>query len=122
MKLRRPTDFLILEALTEHGRNVATNLAHHTGKSRKNVNTRMPVLADYELVRKIGPAEHSGLYEVTDTGRVALQHRDSYDDVEDFAELVRSRELTDDTITMSDAAEAETDTNGRCSQEKYSSR
>lgn len=117
MKLRRPTDFLILEALTEHGRNVATNLAHHTGKSRKNVNTRMPVLADYELVRKIGPAEHSGLYEVTDAGRVALQHRDSYDDVEDFAELVRSRELTDDTITVSDAAEAETDTNGRCSQE-----
>lgn len=90
MKLRRPTDFLVLEALADHGRNVATNLAHHTGKSRKNVNTRMPVLADYGLVRKIGPAEHSGLYEITDSGRVALSLRDRYDQVEDFGELIRS--------------------------------
>jgi len=117
MKLRRPTDFLILEALAEHGRNVATNLAHHTGKSRKNVNTRMPVLADYGLVRKIGPADHSGLYELTDAGRVALQHRDSYDEVDDFAELVRSREPADTTVTMSDATDADSDANCRCSQE-----
>jgi len=117
MKLRRPTDFLILEALAEHGRNVATNLAHHTGKSRKNVNTRMPVLADYGLIRKIGPADHSGLYEITDAGRVALQHRDSYDEVDDFAELVRSREPAGRTVTMTDATETEVDTDGRCSQE-----
>jgi DNA-binding MarR family transcriptional regulator len=88
MKLRRPTDFLVLEALDAHGRNVATNLAHHTGKSRKNVNTRLPVLADYGLVRKIGPAERSGLYEITERGRTALAYRDQYGKVDDFAALL----------------------------------
>ncbi|MFW6376786.1 MAG: winged helix-turn-helix transcriptional regulator [archaeon] len=97
MKLRRPTDFLILGALDAHGRNVATNLAHHTGKSRKNVNTRLPVLEDYGLVRKIGPAERSGLYEITERGRTALAYRDRYDDVEDFGALIdRSKPPGDD--------------------------
>lgn len=62
MKLRRPTDFLILDALEETGRNVAPNLVSYTGKSRKNINLRLPVLADYDLVHKIGPADYSGLY------------------------------------------------------------
>jgi DNA-binding PadR family transcriptional regulator len=88
MKLRRPTDFLILEALEVHGRNVATNLAHHTDKSRKNINTRLPVLEDYGLVRGIGPAERSGLYEITDRGRTALAYRNRYGDIEDFAALL----------------------------------
>jgi len=88
MKLRRPTDFLILEGLDDHGRNVATNLAHHTGKSRKNVNTRLPVLADYGLVDKIGPAEQSGLYEITRKGRVALMYREQYDTADDFEALL----------------------------------
>lgn len=88
MKLRRPTDFLILEALEEHGRNVATNLEDHVGKSRKNINTRLPVLTDYGLVEKIGPADHSGLYEISRKGRVALMYRDQYDEVEDFEELI----------------------------------
>ncbi|ADB63849.1 hypothetical protein Htur_5218 (plasmid) [Haloterrigena turkmenica DSM 5511] len=88
MKLRQPTDFLILEALEEKGRNVATNLAEHTGKSRKNINTRLPVLEDYGLVRKIGPAERSGLYEITSTGKAALVYRDQYDEVDDFDALI----------------------------------
>lgn len=95
MKLRRPTDFLILEALEEHGRNVATNLAHHTGKSRKNINTRLPVLDDYTLVRKIGPAEHSGLYEITRKGRVALMYRDQYGEVDDFEGLLEQPDAPD---------------------------
>ena len=104
MKLRRPTDFLILESLAEHGRNVATNLAHHTGKSRKNVNTRMPVLSDYGLVRKIGPAEHSGLYEITDDGRVALANRDRYDEVDDFGDLVHSGDASEPASAATDTA------------------
>ena len=84
MKLRRPTDFLILEALEERGRNVATNLSFHTEKSRKNINTRLPVLEDYGLVAKIGPAERSGLYEITELGRSALAHREYYDELEDW--------------------------------------
>lgn len=88
VKLRRPTDFLVLRALSVHGRNVATNLAELTGKSRKNINTRLPVLADYGLVVRVGPAEHSGLYEITDLGERALEHADRYDEVEDFERLL----------------------------------
>jgi len=91
VKLRQPTDFLILEALHAYGRNVAPNLAQITGKSRKNVNNRLPVLDDYGLVRKIGPAERSGLYEVTDRGRVALRCRDEYDTSPDFEALIERR-------------------------------
>jgi len=89
VKLVQPTDFLILKALDAHGRNVATNLEHHTEKSRKNINNRLPVLEDYGLVKKIGPAEKSGLYEVTERGIAALEHRDKYDDADvDFEELI----------------------------------
>jgi len=96
VKLRHPTDFLILEALAAYGRNVATNLSHVTEKSRKNINNRLPVLVDYGLVRKIGPAEHSGLYEITTKGELALDHRDSYGEREDFgAFLDREMERED---------------------------
>lgn len=61
MKLRQPTDFLILKPLAADGRNVATNLSELTGKSPKNLNNRLPQLVEYGLVRKIGPTEHSGL-------------------------------------------------------------
>ncbi|UHQ95303.1 winged helix-turn-helix domain-containing protein [Haloterrigena alkaliphila] len=88
MKLRQPTDFLILESLEEKGRNVATNLAEHTGKSRKNINTRLPVLEDYGLVHKIGPAERSGLYEISSKGKAAIVYRDQYDEVDDFESLI----------------------------------
>lgn len=84
MRLRQPTDFLILEALAAYGRNVATNLSEITGKSRKNINNRLPVLVDYGLVRKIGPVKHSGLYEITTKGELALGHREEYDAREDF--------------------------------------
>lgn len=88
VKLRQPTDFLILEALDRHGRNVAPNLAEHIDKNRKNINTRLPVLWDYGLVDKVGPAEHSGLYEITEKGRVVLELRLEYDEAEDFDALV----------------------------------
>lgn len=91
MRLRQPTDFLILEALHTYGRNVAPNLAEITGKSRKNINNRLPVLEDYGLVEKIGPVERSGLYELTDRGRVALGLRDQYGEASDFEALVERR-------------------------------
>lgn len=90
MKLRQPTDFLVLRALSVHGRNVATNLAELTGKSRKNINTRLPVLADYGLVEKVGPSENSGLYEITKLGERALELADRYGEVEDFERLLEA--------------------------------
>ena len=88
MRLRQPTDFLVLQALHNHGRNVATNLADVTGKSRKNINPRLPVLEDYGLVEKIGPADRSGLYQITELGREALRNADRYGEVDDFEALL----------------------------------
>ncbi|MCU4744335.1 winged helix-turn-helix domain-containing protein [Halobacteria archaeon AArc-m2/3/4] len=94
MRLRQPTDFLILESLEDTGRNVATNLESHTGKSRQNINTRLPVLEDYGLVTKIGPAERSGLYEITSLGKAALVYQDQYTEVDDFEALIQAPETT----------------------------
>nr|WP_248299426.1 winged helix-turn-helix domain-containing protein [Halorhabdus amylolytica] len=87
VKLQRPTDFLILECLQD-GRNVAVNIGKEIDKSRSHVNVRLPQLEDYDLVRKVGPAENSGLYEITDLGRLAVEYRDKYDSVDDFGEFL----------------------------------
>jgi DNA-binding HxlR family transcriptional regulator len=92
MRLRQPTDFLILKALAEHGRNVAANLTHHIDKSRKNINTRLPVLADYGLVDRIGPADRAGLYQITPQGRAALELQADYDDIDDFATAITTHD------------------------------
>ena len=90
MRLTQPTDFEILEAFDEHGRNVASNIAIHLDKDRPYINTRMPALADHGLIEKIGPAAKSGLYELTERGEAALAYRDQYDAVghEEFGTLV----------------------------------
>lgn len=92
VKLQQPTDFLILDILSKKGRNVATNIALEIDKSRSHVNVRLPILLDYGLVRKIGPSERSGLYEVTDKGRVVTEHQDKYgDDDIDFDEFLERK-------------------------------
>lgn len=78
MRLTRPTDFDILVALDEHGRNIAANLALHLDRDRAYLNTRLPHLSDHDLVRKVGPATESGLYELTERGRAAVAYRDRY--------------------------------------------
>lgn len=88
VNLVQPTDFLILDVLAEHGRNVAPNIALHADLNKGYVNTRLPDLLDYGLVRKVGPSERSGLYEITDKGRRALDHRDEYRVVDDFEALI----------------------------------
>lgn len=91
MKLRQPTDFLILEALHTYGRNVAPNISERCGKSRKNINNRLPVLDDYGLVRKVGPADRAGLYEITEEGIAALELRQEYDLADDFESMIHHR-------------------------------
>lgn len=91
MKLAAPTDFDLLDALSDGKRNNAANLAIELGRNRSYINTRLPILADYGLVDRIGPAERSGLYEITEKGLVALDHREVYGDADvDFEALVAS--------------------------------
>lgn len=99
LKLVLPTDFLILEALEEHGRNVATNLEYHTGKTRKNINNRLPHLEDHGLVEKIGPADKSGLYELTKMGEIAIDIQDLYSQDPDEFEEELSRRLQSEPDT-----------------------
>ncbi|RDZ63977.1 phage repressor protein [Haloferax sp. Atlit-12N] len=100
MKLAVPTDFDILEGLSDRRRNTAVNLSYILDKNRSYINTRLPILADYGLVARVGPAPNSGLYEITDKGLVVIEHRDQYrTDGVDFDALVESelRARTDET-------------------------
>ena len=81
MKLVDPTDFEILKTL-QGGRNVATNVATELDQDRAYINTRLPQLQDYGLVDKIGPANNSGLYELTDRGRAAIACQKQYEHVD----------------------------------------
>ena len=78
MKLVQPTDFEILDQLQE-GRNVAANISIELNKDRAYINTRLPELADYGLLQKVGPSPNSGLYEITDLGEYAVIYQDKYD-------------------------------------------
>ena len=73
MKPIQPTDFELLESLADGKRNVAANLALELDKDRGYINTRLPQLEDYGLLKRIGPAPKSGLYQITDEGKQVLQ-------------------------------------------------
>lgn len=90
MKLAVPTDFQILEALADGERNNAVNLSHILDKNRAYINTRLPVLADYGLVERVGPAPNSGLYAITEKGQAALSNRQAYEDDDDFEARVEA--------------------------------
>lgn len=91
MKLASPTDFDILESLSDGKRNTAANIAIEIDRDRAYINTRLPLLEDQGLVARIGPAPNSGLYEITSRGQAALKHRSAYQDgSQDFEALVES--------------------------------
>jgi predicted transcriptional regulator len=92
MQLVEPTDFEILAFLDEHGRNNAINIAAGLNRDRSYVNTRLRALAEKGLIERVGPAENSGLYELTSTGQAALTLQDRYNDAEsDFEALLEQR-------------------------------
>ena len=91
MKLASPTDFDVLDALSDGRRNTAANIAIEIDRDRAYINTRLPLLADHGLIERIGPSPNSGLYEITPKGKAALKHRDVYrDETVDFEALVDS--------------------------------
>ena len=68
-----PTDFEILDAFSDGKRNIAANIALDIEKDRSYINTRLPILEDYDLLEKIGPAPNSGVYEITEKGLKVLR-------------------------------------------------
>lgn len=102
IRLVHPTDFQILEALADGRRDTAANLAVTIGKDRNYLNTRLPVLADAELVQRIGPADSSGLYQITPRGVAAAQNQSLYQaDREQFETALAEQEPL---ITITDPA------------------
>lgn len=96
-----PTDFEILSYLAERGRNNAVNVATALDQNREYMNARLHALANHECVERIGPAENSGLYEITAKGEAALDCREANSDSDaDFetaveAELGRKTSVTE---------------------------
>lgn len=89
MKLVQPTDFDILETLADGKRNNAINIAKMIDRERSYINTRLPALEDYGLIKNVGPASNSALYVITDRGHAALYNREAYgDDNTDFEQLI----------------------------------
>ena len=89
MRLVTPTDFDILATMTDGRRNNAINIATILDRNRSYINTRLPVLTDYDLLERVGPAPNSGLYVITPKGRAVATHRDRYTDTDvDFDALV----------------------------------
>lgn len=88
-RLVQPTDFQILEALSDGRRDTAVNLAVKCEKDRNYINTRLPVLADEDLLQRIGPAENAGLYQILPRGVAAIRNQSVYDtDREQFETLL----------------------------------
>jgi predicted transcriptional regulator len=92
-RLTQPTDFQVLEALSDGERDTAANIGERINKDRKYINTRLPLLADYQLIQKIGPSENSGLYQITPLGVAAIKKRTLYDeDRNQFSDEVHALE------------------------------
>lgn len=88
MRLVQPTDFKILGQLADSRRNNAANLAVLLDQDRSYINTRLPVLADYGLVKRVGPAEKSGLYVITERGHAAVACQEAYATNSDFEAII----------------------------------
>jgi hypothetical protein len=75
MRLVDPTDYEILGVLSDGKRDNAVNIATKLDRDRGYINTRLPVLKDYELVDRVGPSERSGLYVISKEGLSVLRCR-----------------------------------------------
>ena len=86
----RPLDFSLLKELLK-GRNVGGNLHMTLDVTRPYVNERLGIIADYGLVKRVGPNENVGLYEITEKGRIALEHQDEYEEIDDFKGFIEDQ-------------------------------
>ena len=92
MRLTVPTDFEILGTLSDERRNNAINIAAELDRNRSYINTRLPVLADFGLVERVGPAPNSGLYVITEKGQIVAKHQEVYeDDSINFESFIQDR-------------------------------
>lgn len=98
MKLVVPTDFDILAAMSDGRRQTATNIAAIIDRDSRYMNNRLAELAGHGLVEKVGPADQSGMYVITDRGLAALELKDEYDhDLAPEYDAMIDEKLADDS-------------------------
>jgi hypothetical protein len=90
VKLVVPTDFEIMEAMSDGRRQTAPNLSEITGRKSRYMNNRLATLAGGGYVKKAGPSDNSGMYVITKKGLAALDHRDEYshDSADNFSDMM----------------------------------
>jgi len=89
MRLTVPTDFDILRALSDGHRNNAINIAAELDEIGRTSTRGCRCWPTYGLVERVGPAPNSGLYEITERGRIAGANQAAYeDDDQDFEALI----------------------------------
>ena len=99
VKLVVPTDFDVLEAMSDGKRQTAPNLAELTGNSSRYMNNRLAALAGAGYVEKVGPSDSSKMYAITEKCERALEHRDLYDhDIAEKFERVADGEQSSEAL------------------------
>ncbi len=90
MKLVVPTDFDILDTMRDGKRQTAPNLGVLIDQDSRYMNNRLAELAANGLVEKAGPSSNSGMYVITEKGRLVLDQRDAYshDAAETFGQYI----------------------------------
>lgn len=77
--LVEPTDFDILEALSDGRRHDAPDLSAVMGHRSEYLADRLSALRRQGLVEKAGPSDRTAMNVITPLGEVALEMRDSYE-------------------------------------------
>ncbi|UWG47031.1 Transcriptional regulator, MarR family [Halanaeroarchaeum sp. HSR-CO] len=79
MRLNLPVDLQILREMADGRRQTAKNLSAILDRDNNYVNNRVVQLEGDGLLERVGPAENSGLYEITEVGHRALRYQDKYE-------------------------------------------
>jgi len=103
MRFKHPVEIEILREIADDRRQTSKNLAEIIGEDRNYVNNRVGALSGSGVLERVGPADNSGIYEITDMGHRALRFQDKYahEHAFEFGQFVKgelSREEFEDRI------------------------
>lgn len=73
-----PTDKEIINLLATGHRQTPANVAAHLGMKNKYASERLRNLRDRGYLHDPGPADRSGMYQITDLGRIVAWHSPTY--------------------------------------------
>ena len=108
LKLVEPTDFEILEAMSDGKRHTAGHLGILLDRDSTYMSNRLTQLLDYDLVERV---KETTMYEITERGKVALDLRSEYsrDARKEFDNLVDEELARREQCNCNDDADADAD-------------